>query len=207
MLKNLKITQLTRHFSVADAYSLSRALLLLPILHYIDTNKVISLCLYGIALWTDYLDGWIAKKLSLSSDFGQYLDPMADIVLHVNLLIVFYQMNMIPIWFLALFMLRVITLIILSYKKMRHKTSIKSQTLRSSILGKSSFFVIALLIFSLLAFNNKDIHTLMTYISSSVLVLSLIDYYSQMESNINKINRNHDSPFKAINHPGFVKKP
>jgi len=34
--------------------------------------------LFAVAAVTDYLDGWLARKLQVVSDFGRFLDPIAD---------------------------------------------------------------------------------------------------------------------------------
>ncbi len=45
-----------------------------------------ALCLYLGAMATDYLDGFLARKLQQESRFGQLLDPIADKVLIISLL-------------------------------------------------------------------------------------------------------------------------
>jgi CDP-diacylglycerol---glycerol-3-phosphate 3-phosphatidyltransferase len=44
--------------------------------------------LFGIAAWTDYLDGKIARERSLVTSFGQLMDPLADKVLMASAFIV-----------------------------------------------------------------------------------------------------------------------
>ena len=101
MLKNFKnnfISQ-AQSLSVADAFSLSRLALLLPLLAALPDNPKLALAWYGIMLWTDYLDGFIAKRHNEKSPFGTYLDPMADITIHGNILIYFIRCNSLPYWF------------------------------------------------------------------------------------------------------------
>ena len=43
--------------------------------------KVLALAVFAIATWTDFLDGYLAKKRNMVSDFGKFMDPIADKVL------------------------------------------------------------------------------------------------------------------------------
>ncbi len=55
--------------------------------------------LYAAAALTDYLDGWIARKLNQASAFGTFLDPIADKVFVAALLVVFTATGRLPdIW-------------------------------------------------------------------------------------------------------------
>lgn len=44
---------------------------------------------FGIAAFTDYLDGHIARKYHLITDFGKFMDPLADKLLVVSALVCF----------------------------------------------------------------------------------------------------------------------
>ncbi len=45
------------------------------------TGKLIALILFVFAIFTDMLDGYIARKYHLVTDFGKFLDPIADKIL------------------------------------------------------------------------------------------------------------------------------
>jgi CDP-diacylglycerol--glycerol-3-phosphate 3-phosphatidyltransferase len=54
--------------------------------------------LFGYGAFSDYLDGYLARKYHLNSDFGALLDPLADKVLLLSAFLVFVQMQLAPAW-------------------------------------------------------------------------------------------------------------
>jgi len=53
---------------------------------------------YAVAAATDALDGWLARKRGLVSVLGQLLDPLADKLLIMALLVVMTEMGRVPAW-------------------------------------------------------------------------------------------------------------
>ncbi len=67
-------------------------IILIPVFIYMLAQKnkqmwIAALIVFLIASFTDLLDGWSARKLKQESEFGQFLDPLADKVLVVCALI------------------------------------------------------------------------------------------------------------------------
>lgn len=70
------------------------------ILHYstLPYNHLLAATLFAIASLTDWLDGYLARKLNQTSDFGAFLDPVADKLL-VVMAMVLLAANHPSIWF------------------------------------------------------------------------------------------------------------
>ena len=66
----------------------------------------ISLGLFVIASVTDYIDGQIARKCNQVSDFGKFLDPLADKLLTIAVMTVFCEWGRFPAWALMLVLTR-----------------------------------------------------------------------------------------------------
>ena len=55
---------------------------------------------------TDYLDGYLARKWSVVSNFGKFADPMADKLLVMSAFIMLIELGMAPAWIVAVIICR-----------------------------------------------------------------------------------------------------
>ncbi len=66
----------------------------------------VSLGLFIVASLTDYIDGQIARKCNQVSDFGKFLDPLADKLLTLACMCMFTEWGMFPAWALMIVLTR-----------------------------------------------------------------------------------------------------
>lgn len=66
----------------------------------------LALAVFVIASVTDYIDGQIARRCNQVSDFGKFLDPLADKLLTIAAMTMFCQWQMMPAWALMLVLAR-----------------------------------------------------------------------------------------------------
>jgi len=121
---------------------------LLKSIHLLDYRITIAILFFLIASLTDFLDGYIARKLKLVTDFGKLMDPLVDKILTSAVFIILTKENMIPAW---------ITITIISREflvtGLRLLASNQGKVLSADSLGKwkttsqimvASFFLIVL---------------------------------------------------------------
>ena len=59
-----------------------------------------------LACWTDYLDGHLARKNNWITDFGKFIDPVADKLLVLSTLIMLIHLQLFPAWLVILILAR-----------------------------------------------------------------------------------------------------
>ena len=67
---------------------------------------LLSLAIFILASLTDYVDGQIARKFNQVSDFGKFLDPLADKLLTIAAMVMFCQWGRFPAWGLMIVLTR-----------------------------------------------------------------------------------------------------
>ena len=66
----------------------------------------LALAVFIIASVTDYIDGYIARKYAQVTDFGKFLDPLADKLLTIAAMVMFCQWDVFPAWALMIVLTR-----------------------------------------------------------------------------------------------------
>lgn len=88
--------------NLANQITLSRVFFVLPIvllLHYEGPlTCLVAAALFCVASFTDFLDGFVARRENMVTSFGKFLDPLADKILICSMLIMFVALNWVPAW-------------------------------------------------------------------------------------------------------------
>lgn len=96
--------------NLPNKLTLLRIVLILPFLLvlYLDVPfaSFIALAIFIIASLTDMLDGQIARKRNLVTDFGKFADPLADKMLVTAAMLWFVEIGQMPGWALLIVIVR-----------------------------------------------------------------------------------------------------
>ena len=96
--------------NLANTLTLLRVLMIpafLGVLYWGGPNsEYIALAIFVIASLTDFLDGYIARSRGLVTDFGKFMDPLADKVLVTTAMLWFVQTGVMPAWAVAVVIFR-----------------------------------------------------------------------------------------------------
>jgi cardiolipin synthase len=126
-----------------------------------------------VASLTDFLDGYIARKYNLITEIGKVLDPFADKVMLITVLICLYISGRIPLVIPVVVVVKEIFMIIsgliLYFRKER-------MVIPSNILGKSATVMFMLSILLLMLFPNNDSFVYLLYITVIVKIIAFISY-------------------------------
>ena len=71
-----------------------------------ETLKWVALVLFVVASLTDFLDGYIARKYNLITNFGKFMDPLADKILTISGMICLIELGRIPSWIVVIIVAR-----------------------------------------------------------------------------------------------------
>lgn len=144
--------------------------LMIPITAY---DKWISLAIFIIASLTDLLDGKIARKYNLVTNFGKFMDPLADKLLVCSALICLIELHKIPAWMVIIIIAR--EFIISGFRLV---ASDNGRVIAASYWGKfkTTFQMVAvcLLIADIPAINLLT--QIILWIAVILTIVSLIDY-------------------------------
>ena len=96
--------------NLANKLTISRIVLTFVFMFFLFSKglvfKTLALVVFIIATWTDYLDGFLAKKRNEISDFGKLMDPIADKILVIAAFLAFVEMKLVPAWIVVIIIFR-----------------------------------------------------------------------------------------------------
>ncbi len=144
---------------------------------------IISLVIFILASLTDMLDGKIARKYNLVTNFGKFMDPLADKLLVCSALICLIELGMVPSWMVIVIIAR--EFIISGFRLIAADNRV---VIAASMWGKfkTTFQMVAIILLILeLAWTNLIIHLLgqiALYGALILTVISLVDYLIKNKS-------------------------
>lgn len=141
----------------------------------IPYHNIIAVVIFAVACITDALDGYIARKNNLVSNFGKFMDPLADKLLVCSAFICFVEIGLMPAWIVIIIISR--EFIISGFRLIAVDNGV---VIAASVWGK--FKTIVQMVMSILLIINFDnpvfnvLEQVSIYAALILTVISLVDY-------------------------------
>ncbi len=138
----------------------------------IKYNEYLAVLVYIIACITDFLDGFLARKYNLTTNFGKFLDPLADKLL-VNMALICFLVvpdNPVPAWVVMIIISR--DFIISGFRLVASDNGV---VIAADYWGKVKTTVqMIMTILLIINFNNTVINIIEYILIYSALILTII---------------------------------
>lgn len=141
-------------------------------------DKIIAALIFIAASLTDMLDGKIARKYNLVTNFGKFMDPLADKLLVCSALIALVDLNKIATWIVIIIIAR--EFIISGFRLVASDNGV---VIAASYWGKfKTTFQMLMIIFLVVDLNipyASLISNILIYVSLALTLISLFDYIAK----------------------------
>lgn len=141
-------------------------------------NQLIAGVIFLIASLTDWIDGHYARKYNLVTNFGKFLDPLADKLLVTAAFVMLVQIGSVPAW---------VAIVILSREfavtGLRTVAAAEGAIIAASPLGKLKTWTQMIALSVLLLHNipfamwNIPFDQIMLYLATIITIISGVDYF------------------------------
>ncbi|SDI95240.1 CDP-diacylglycerol--glycerol-3-phosphate 3-phosphatidyltransferase [Natribacillus halophilus] len=144
----------------------------------VPVNHAVAGMVFAVAAGTDWLDGAIARNRNLISNFGKFLDPLADKLLVTAALLSLIELDLLPAWMAVIILSREFAV-----TGMRLVAAADGAVIAASPLGKWKTVFQMLAIFFLIVHNAPftgfgwPIAMILMWVAVILTVISGIDYF------------------------------
>ena len=168
--------------NLPNKLTILRGILIIPFVLFMlvdilgEYDKWIALAIFVIASMTDWLDGYLARKNNLITNFGKFMDPLADKLLVCSAMICLVEMDKIPAWIVIIIISR--EFIISGFRLI---ASDKGVVIAANYWGKfKTVFQMIMIILMIMDLEKLSvITTICMYVALALTVISLVDYVSK----------------------------
>ncbi len=151
----------------------------------ISIVNLITLAIYFIAAFTDFLDGYIARSRNMQTTFGKFADPIADKMLTTTMFLLFISKGIIPVVPVILMVCRDIVV-----DGCRMLAASNGKVVSAQMMGKLKtvlqMVTIALILLNNLPFElwGLPVSEVLLWFSAFVSLASGVSYFSQLKADI-----------------------
>ncbi len=144
--------------NIPNLLSLSRIVLIPLLIYLLVINYWFwALVVFGVASITDMLDGWSARKLGQESEFGRFIDPLADKFLVISTFVALMALDpyleIFDFWMIIIILGRDVLITFMRYLAIR-----RGEVLHTSRFGKikTAFQMVSIVIIIMIYFVRKQ---------------------------------------------------
>ena len=150
----------------------------------------ISMGVYIVAGFTDWYDGWLARKFNYITEWGKFLDPLADKILNSAAFFAFVHLDMLELWMVIVIVIRDFAITglrgVADYQHVSFITrkSAKWKTFLQMAFINYLLFVYAFSITDAVYIGNENIFAMLmneNLIHYSMLFVTLVTLYTGLE--------------------------
>jgi len=120
--------------------------LVLSLFHW-NSITLLSLIILIVVAITDFVDGYVARRLNVVTDWGNFLDPIADKIVIAGVFIYLGTVNLIDEWFLFAFLFREGVQIIFRVRSFMARSAPQVKTLFISKIKTGLCYLLCALLF------------------------------------------------------------
>lgn len=118
----------------------------------------ISYLVFLIAAISDWYDGWLARKFNYITEWGKFMDPLADKILTSTAFIAFVIVGVLPLWMVLLIIIRdLLVTLIRVYADYRNVSFRTTRTAQLKTFLQMFFLYYLLLIYTLNTFERLHV--------------------------------------------------
>ena len=151
------------------------------------TYRLIADAIFIVASLTDMLDGKIARKYNLVTNFGKFMDPLADKLLVCSAMICLIALNQVPAWVVIIIIAR--EFIISGFRLVAANNNV---VIAANYWGKfKTVFQMFMIIVMVANFNNfywQLLGNIFMWIALALTIISLVVYIYQNRSVLKEQN-------------------
>lgn len=175
-----RIIKLSDFFTIPNLLTYLRIILIVPfVICFLNQNYVLSMILIGVSALSDCCDGFIARKFNQVTDLGKLLDPVADklTLLSVMVCITIFTPVVLPV--MAILVVKDIAMLIGGSRLLKKGITPPAAKWYGKIGTIVFYFSVILIVFLKAVYNyeNPVLSLILLSITAIVMIYALVQYY------------------------------
>lgn len=141
--------------------------------------QLIATIIFAVASFTDWLDGFLARRWHIVSNFGKFADPLADKMLVMTAFIFLVPLEKAPAWVVAIIICRELAVTGLRLLIVEQNGSVLAAAWPGKIKTATQMFAIIFLLLNNIPFGAIRIDLILLYLCLIFTIYSGYDYFAK----------------------------